>query len=323
MDDFFIIAVDIGGTSFRVALADATAKIINRHTASTSPGEGFESGIRRISEKIRQTASPVPFDKVKGIAVATAGPLNPQQGIILTPPSLTSWHNVPLKDSLEREFRVPVWVESDADMAALGEQRFGAGRGCDRLIYITVSTGIGGGVILDGEVLRGKDLSIAEIGHMVMATDGPRCNCGGRGHLEALASGTAIARIAGERLSRGEASQLARIRAGDHDRLTGEMVIEAARKGDPLAEEVVGSAGNYLGMAVASLMHLFDPEMVIIGGGISNAGELILKPVRDALDLYTMADFKGRTRIVTAELGDNSGIMGAVALGLDKLVQTS
>ncbi len=313
MEDKFAIAVDIGGTSYRVALADVKGEIVNRRAGPTRSWESSEIGLERIQETIRQTASIIDFNQVKAITVSAGGPLDLRTGVLLTPPSLPGWRDVPIKTTLEETFQIPVWVENDADLAALGEQRFGSGRGCTRLIYITVSTGIGGGIIFDNQILRGDDLSIAEIGHMVVDPNGPICNCGGKGHVEALASGTAIARITSERISEGESSSLPK------SDLTGEMVVNAAHDGDLLAYQVVESAGKYLGMAIASLMHLFDPQVVIIGGGVSNAGGLILEPIRKSIDECIMADFKGRTKVVQSELGDNSGIMGAVAFALDKL----
>jgi len=319
VEDYFVIGIDIGGTNYRVALADVGGNLISRNAEPTRAHEGPEIGLERIKETVKETTAAIDFDKVRAIAVSTGGPLNPQTGVLLTPPSLPSWRNVPIKASLEETFKIPVWVENDADLAALGEQRFGAGRGCDRVIYITVSTGIGGGIILDGNLLTGSDLSVAEIGHMVVDPNGPQCNCGGKGHLEPLASGTAIARIARERISAGQSSNLSQICGDDLSRLTAEMVVEAARDSDPLASEIVEEAGMYLGMAIASLIHIFDPQVVIIGGGVSNAGGLILGPIRKSITERIMPDFRGRARVVQSELGDDSGIMGAVALGLDNL----
>ncbi len=316
-DEFYVIAVDIGGTSYRVALADAAGNMVNRKTQPTRSWESPVIGMQRVKDTIKEIMSEVGLDKIKAIVVCAAGPLDPQKGILLTPPSLPAWRNVPVKVGLENEFPIPVRVENDADLAALGEQRFGAGKGCNRLIYITVSTGIGGGVIIDGNILTGTDLSVAEIGHIVVDPNGPICNCGGKGHVETLSSGTAISRIAGQRINAGESSRLWNFCEGDTSKITGQMVIDAAQKGDALAIDVIESSGKYLGMAIASLMHLFDPEVVIIGGGVSNAGELLLKPARQSMDECSMADFKGRTRVFQSELGDDSGIMGAIALALD------
>jgi len=211
---------------------------------------------------------------------------------------------------------MPVWMENDADMAALGEHRFGIGRGYDRLIYITVSTGIGGGIIINGQLLSGSSVSIAEIGHMVVEPDGPVCNCGGKGHLEAVASGTAIARMALERISQGDLSSISHLVRGDLSRVTAETVEKAAEQGDPVAQEVMQKAGTSLGIAIVSLIHIFDPEIVIIGGGVSNSGDLILTPIREVITQRTMPDFRNRTRVVRSSLGDDSVILGAVALAL-------
>ncbi|MCL0072775.1 ROK family protein [Dehalococcoidia bacterium] len=313
----FVIAVDVGGTSFRVALADREGRLLARGAEPTRPQEGPGSGIRRLKDAIRKTASSVSFKEVAGIAVGAAGPIDPLRGVILTPPSLPTWRDVPLKEQLEEEFQVPIWMENDADLAALGEHRFGAGRGCDRLIYITVSTGIGGGIIINGQLLSGSSVSVAEIGHMVVDPDGPVCNCGGRGHLEAVASGTAIARMAVERISQGHSSAISRLVGGHLSMVTAETVVEAAGQGDTTAQAVMQKAGISLGIAVVSLIHIFDPEVVIIGGGVSNAGELILNPIRQVITERAMPDFRNRARVVCSSLGDDSVILGAVALALE------
>ncbi|NQT72189.1 MAG: ROK family protein [Chloroflexi bacterium] len=319
MDEPHVIAIDIGGTSFRVALADANRNILSRNSEPTLASDGPESGIQRLIETIRKTASSIGMDRVKGIAVAAAGPIDPNEGIFLTPPSLPTWHNVPLKSKLKKEFDIPIWVENDADMAAVGEHRFGAARGFDRVIYITVSTGIGGGIIIDGQPLHGIKISAAEVGHIVIDPNGPQCNCGGKGHVEVMASGTAISRMARERIPYGNTSILSELCGNDPSRLTAEMVTKAAFSGDPVAIGVFNEAGTNLGLAVASLIHIFDPDVVVIGGGVSNAGELILKPVRESVAERVMADFKDRTKIVRSELGDDSGIYGAIAFALGQL----
>ena len=322
MDDLYVIAVDIGGTSYRVALVDSSGAIIARNAEPTNGHQSPEIGLKRLVDTIRKTSDCIDFDQLKGVFISAAGPLNPQKGILLTPPSLPAWRNVQLKKVIEESLHLPVWVKNDADLAALGEKRFGAGRGCDRLIYITVSTGIGGGIVLENGILEAAEVSVAEIGHMVVDRNGPVCNCGGKGHLEPLASGTAIARIAAEGIRSGKPSSLQPKYESDPSMLTAALVVEAARSGDSLANEVLSRAGEYLGIAITSLIHIFDPEVVIIGGGVSNASDLILNPIRDAIEERIMPDFKGRSRIVQAELGDNSGIMGAIALGLEKLADS-
>jgi glucokinase len=312
VQEFFVVAVDIGGTNLRVALADRNGKLISRNAELTQAQEGSESGIRRIKAMIRKTVSATGFKKVRGVVVASAGPIDPSRGMILTPPSLPKWNNVPLRALLEEEF----------DMAAWGEHRSGAGRGCDQLIYITVSTGVGGGVIIGGQLLRGSVISVAEIGHMVIDPQGPVCNCGGRGHLEALASGTAIARMSSERILKGDISSISSLAGNDLSRVRAEMVVQAACLGDSVASDVMRKAGTNLGIAIVSLIHIFDPQVVIIGGGVSNSGELLLGPIREVIGEQTMPDFKGRAKVVRSALGGDSGILGAVIFALDRLGAT-
>lgn len=314
-----VIAMDIGGTSIRVALVDLQMNIQARNAQPTCAQEGAAGAMDRIIETVQVMVSSVSPGRLKGIAVATAGPIDPVRGIILNPPSLPTWRHVPLKDRLKAAFGLRVWVEHDADMAALGEHRFGAGRGYDRLVYLTVSTGIGGGVILDGKLLRGAKVSAAELGHIVIDPNGPPCNCGGKGHVEAMASGTAIARMAAERLRKGEPSTLLDRCGNDPARVTARMVAEEARAGDALARGIMHEAGTNLGLAVVSLIHIFDPDVIVIGGGVSNAGELLLAPVREAIAERAMRDFRDRARIVQSALGDNSGILGVAALAFEDL----
>lgn len=319
MNDPLVIAMDIGGTSFRVALVDPQMTIHARSAQPTRAQEGASLTIERMIGIIREIASKVSPERLRGIAVATAGPIDPNRGIILTPPSLPAWRHVPLKDRLQEAFPWPVWVEHDADMAALGEHRFGAGKGYDRLVYLTVSTGIGGGVILNGKLLRGAKVSAAELGHIVIDPNGPPCNCGGKGHVEAMASGTAIARMAAERLGTGGPSTLLKRCENDPARITAKMVAEEASAGDALARGIMHEAGTNLGLAVVSLIHIFDPDVVVIGGGVSNAGELLLGPVREAIAERAMRDFRDRAQVVRSALGDNSGIFGVAAFAFEKL----
>jgi glucokinase len=225
--------------------------------------------------------------------------------------------NVPLKALLEQEFRIPVWVANDASLAALGEHRFGAGRGFSHLIYITLSTGIGGGFIIDGKLFLGAHGFAAEIGHMVIDPDGPRCVCGNFGCLEALASGSAIARMAQEGISSGKPSAILNLVDGDLSKVTAQTVEKAARSEDSLAKEIMERAGTSLGIGIVNLLHLFDPELLIIGGGVSKAGDLLFEPVRRVIAERAMHGFK-QAKIVPSALGDDSGLYGAVAWVLDK-----
>lgn len=313
----FILSLDLGGTHFRLALADEDGKLLSRHTAPTYPRQGREQAIRRIKDAITEMLSAISPAAVRGMGVAAAGLVDPLGGVLLTSPNLPSWENTPLKEIWEQELGLPVCVGNDASLAALGEHRFGTGRGSDDLIYITVSTGIGGGVIIRGELLLGVSGFAGEVGHMTIDLNGPRCNCGNVGCLEVMASGTAIARLAVERVSCGEASIITDLVAGDLSRVTAEVVEAAARSGDAVANAVMHTAGTNLGIGVVNLVHLFNPELVIIGGGVSRAGELIFGPVRQVVAERAMPGVKQKAKVVRSALGDDSGLYGAVALVLE------
>ncbi len=309
MDKKFFVAVDMGGTRFRVALADASGKLSYRKSHLTRAHEGKEAVISRLTQAVRETMDHHTREQILAVGFAAPGPLDPRTGVIFTPPNLPGWQDVPLKALLEEQLNLPVYLGNDANLAALGEHHFGAGRGMDNLIYMTVSTGVGGGIIADGRLLLGQDGLAGEVGHMSVA-EGPRCKCGNYGCLEMLASGLAIARIAGERMEAGEKSSIPTFARG---RITAEAVEAAARAGDALARSVLHGAATHLGVGIVNLVHLFNPQAIIIGGGVSQAGEQIFGPVRRIVAERAMPNFR-KVQIIPAALGDDVGLYGAVAL---------
>ncbi|MDO8689944.1 MAG: ROK family protein [Dehalococcoidia bacterium] len=311
MKEQYIVAIDMGGTRFRVALVDSTGRLSYRKSYPTQVTDGVEAIVTRLVQAAQEAMACCGALHVLAAGFAAPGPLDPRTGVILTPPNLPGWHDVPLKALLEERLHIPVFMGNDANLAALGEQRFGAGRGMENLIYLTVSTGIGAGVIADGRLLLGRDGLAGEAGHMSLA-EGPRCNCGNYGCLETLSSGTAIARTARERMEAGERSSIARLTDGE---TTAEAVEAAARAGDVLAQSVMATAARYLGIGVLNLVHLFNPQAVIIGGGVSQAGELIFAPVRRIIAERAMPNFR-KTEVIPAALGDDVGLYGAAALTL-------
>jgi glucokinase len=308
-----ILALDLGGTKFRLALANDKGELLKRYAAPVKPDDP-EQTIEAIKDAISDSLSGINRSTVRGMGIAIAGLVTQDTGVLLTSPNLMAWYNTPIKAIFEQELQLPVSVGNDATLAALGEYKFGAGKGCRDLVYITVSTGIGGGVITGGKLLLGTCGFAAEIGHMTIDINGPRCNCGNIGCLETLASGTAIARFAAERLARGEKSAIAKLVAGDYTKITAEIVEKAAKAEDTVAKSVMDIAGTNLGVGVVNLVHIFNPELVIIGGGVSKAGDLIFEPVRRVVARRVMRDIS--VRITASALGDNPGILGAVALAL-------
>jgi glucokinase len=313
----YIVGVDLGGTQLRAALSDASGRIYRRLAEPTKAVEGVEAVLSRLKDLLRQTMAGVPPTEIEAIGISAPGPLDPRAGVILTAPNLPGWNEVPLRHIIAAEFGYPTYLGNDANLAALAEGRFGAGRGLKDFIYITVSTGIGGGVITDGRLLLGERGLGAEVGHMTLEANGPRCNCGNIGCLEALASGTAIAREATLRLSEGCSSLISDMVQGDLSRVTGQTVYEAAQKGDPLAHEVFARAGFYLGVGLVNLLYLFNPSRIILGGSVMKAGDLILNPVWEVVRRRISRFYWERLSIVLADLGDDVGLLGAVALVLD------
>ncbi|MBI4301281.1 MAG: ROK family protein [Chloroflexi bacterium] len=309
----YILTIDLGGTRFRVAVVDADGKILHRASELTRTKEGQENTLKRINDKIRQVAAKVGLNAIAGLGAAVAGPVDPEAGVLFKPPNLQGWDNTPLREIWEAEFSLPVLVGNDANMAALAEHRFGAGRGYQHMIYLGVGTGIGGGVIIEGRLLLGAQGLATEPGHMTIDLAGPRCKCGNVGCLEMLASGLAIARWANERLARGAKSAL------QGKRVVGETVIAAARSGDGLARGILEIVGSYLGVGVVNLVHIFNPQAVVIGGGVAiQAGDLLLDPVRRVVAERAMPSFR-QVAILPSALGDDAGLRGAACLILDSL----
>jgi len=316
--DNYIVAVDLGGTQIRAALCTPAGEILTREQTLTLAQEGVQAVLKRIKETMRR-ATGDSWEQITAIGITSPGPLDPWAGVVLEAPNLPGWENVPLRDIIAQEFHRPTYVGNDANLAALAEQRFGAGRGVRDLIYLTISTGVGGGIIINDRLLLGSKGIGGEPGHMVLEPNGPRCNCGGRGCLETLASGTAIARRAREAALSGEATAILELVDGDPERITAREVNLAAQAGDPLAQRIFEEAGFYLGLGIVNLLHLFNPALIILGGSVTKAGDLLLEPVRRTVRQRTMSSrYWEDTPIVLAALGDDVGLLGGVALVLSK-----
>lgn len=306
--DRAIIGVDLGGTQMRVARFDAHLAIQERLAEPTNASEGRDRVIARLLDLIARV-TPDDAASLDGIGVSVPGPINPHEGTVVKPPNLPGWHNVPIRKLIQERFGCPTYLGNDANVAALAEATRGAARGYRYVLYLTVSTGIGSGVIDDGHLLVGAQGLGAEAGHMVMVVDGEVMD------IETVASGTAIARQAVARLRAGEPSAIRAKVGNDLDSVTSKIVGQAAAEGDPLALELIRRAGFMVGLAVASLLHVFNPQIVVIGGGVSNAGELLFAPLREAVTEYVLDPaYCEDVPIVQAALGDNVALIGAAAL---------
>ena len=308
-----IVAVDLGGTNIRTAYFPSPKPPPERkEKVLTHADEGLEPVLDRIFSSI---SAVLPGDsKGSVIGVGAPGPLDTFAGIILEAPNLPGWFNVPLRDIVADRFKCPVVLGNDANLAALGEWRFGAGRGTKNLIYLTISTGIGGGVINDGKLLLGHRGLAGELGHMSVDPNGAACGCGRYGHLESLASGTAIGRQAEEFIKKGENSSLEDIYK-KNGRIRAQDVGEAAKMGDTLAINIVRTAAQLIGHQLASLTHAFNPEVIILGGGVSQLGALLFEPLEHSLREHVMHPaYIDGLDIRPAVLGDDAGLIGAMVL---------
>lgn len=320
----YFIGVDVGGTNLRTArFVDQSHTPEAKAKTPTLAAKGRETVLGRLERVIRDVC-PDDLSQVAGIGLAIPGPVNPQTGVLVTAANMPGWDNVPLKQIMEERLGRPVFVGNDANLAALGEWKFGAGRGHNDVLFLTISTGIGGGVISGGRMLLGAQGLGAELGHILAVPDGPMCGCGQRGHLEAVASGTAIGRLAQARLRAGDGadSKIWELVSGEVDNVTGAVVGEAALLGDDLAIRLVAEAGLFLGRTLASLLSIFNPSIVIMGGGVSMLGEVLFTPVQEAVKRHAMSDaFWRNCPIVPAALGDDAGLVGAGALAMQERIE--
>jgi glucokinase len=294
-----IVAVDLGGTWVRAALATAAGGLGPHQRVATQATAGPAAVVTQIAAAVRAVAPneaghPVPAL----VAVAVPGPVDPYAGVVDESPNLAGWVRVPLRELLEAELGCRCLIDHDATLAALAEHRRGAGRGTANFAYITVSTGIGAGLVLNHQLYRGRSGRAGEFGHMVVNPEGPACNCGNRGCLEAVAAGTAIARAGG--------------------RATAAEVASAAAGGDRTAMAVLAQAARSLGFAVGALMNLLNLECIAMGGGVLGSGPLFWEQMVTAVAEGSFASIRADCRLVRAELGEDQGLLGAVELALDQ-----
>jgi glucokinase len=311
LPDQCVAGIDIGGTKIALAVADLAGRIIEGARFPTRVEEGphriIETALAEIERMLSRTGA-----RLAAVGVGCGGPLDRGRGLILSPPNLPGWDEFPIVKLVEERLGVPTLLDNDANAAALGEHRHGAGAGYRHLVYITISTGIGGGVIVRGELVHGVYDGAGEVGHMTVLPGGPECGCGGRGCLEALCSGTSIARRARARLAAGGVSSLSSLSA---ENVTAQAVAEAARSGDAVASEVWDETIEYLAVGVGNLFNVLAPEVVVIGGGVSGAGGQLFEPLRERVRGRVRMLPPEKINILQASLGGDSALHGAVILG--------
>jgi len=318
-DGRYIIGVDLGGTSINVgAVPFDGGTVRGMRSMPTEPHHGakfvVDRMVRMILDVIRDARREGGLSDADflGIGLGSPGPLDRASGTVLETPNL-GWRNFPLRDLISNAVGLEAELDNDANAATLGEWWQGAGRGVSSLVGVTLGTGIGGGIVLDGEVYHGASDAAAEIGHMTIDSTGRKCACGNYGCLEVYASGPAIARRAVEGLEAGVNSLLDDLVEGDRSRITAETVYEAIIAGDEFAVEVMGEAAKFLGTGVANLINVLNPEMVVIAGGVTRAGDYLFNPLRTEVRRRAFRESAESCRIVSGELGDMAGVIGAAA----------
>ncbi len=309
-----MLGLDIGGTKLAAGVVDSAGQARSFLVQPTANGRGPDAVLADLIALGRRAvaASGVPWSDIGAIGIGCGGPLDTERGVLVAPPHLPGWRDVPVTSIAQRELGRPAYVENDATAAAAGEHRCGAGAGASNIVYLTISTGVGGGVVIDGRLYRGAAGNGGELGHVTVDWNGRLCrSCGRRGCLEAYVSGTSIAERAAETLP-GD-SALARL-----DLITAADVAAAARAGDEHAARIWAETTDALACGLTSIVNLFEPELVVLGGGVTRAGEQLLGPVRGAVARQAMAP-AGQARIVAAGLGDQVGVVGAASFVYERL----
>jgi len=314
------LGIDLGGTKIAAGVVSAQGELRGVARAVTPAREGVNAVVRAMADVAREAArsAGVGVRRLAGGGVGAPGPIDSVAGLVVSPPNLPGWRDVALGRLLGRALGLELGLalENDANLAGLAEYRFGAGRGCSPLLYLTVSTGIGGAFLLDGKLVVGARGAAGEVGHLMLVPNGPLCGCGNRGCLEALASGTAVARRARESVRRSVPSVLTERFASRPSRITAAVVADVARAGDPEAQRILSEAMEHLGRGVAGVVNLLNPERVVIGGGLSSLGAVLFDPVRRAVTRHANALAASSVSVVAAQLGAHSGLIGAAALAM-------
>lgn len=306
----FVIGIDLGGTKINTALADFHGDIKRQITIPTVAQEGEAAVLNRIIETVEYVLKDgeVTSGDLIGIGIGSPGPLNAKTGRIITTPNLP-FKNFNIVEALKKRFNLPVYLDNDANVATIGEFMFGAGIGTENMLYFTVSTGVGGGAILNGKIYRGSTSNALEIGHTTVVQEGPRCGCGNIGCLEAVASGTAIGKRGKEAVETKVETSLK-----NYHTITAYEVFKEAESGDLVSKEIIDNALNYLGIGIANSINTFDPEIVIIGGGVSKAGNVVFDKVKEVVNKRCFKVLSESCDIVPSTLGTDAGVIGAIAL---------
>jgi glucokinase-like ROK family protein len=323
----YVLGVDMGATHLSLVLADFSARVIAEEEFPFDVSLGPDECLQVVDQRVYIFLGENDFslDDIVAIGVGVPGPVVSEAGGVVAPPIMPGWDNFPIRAHLENMWGHPITLNNDSELGALGEWAYGAGRAEQNLLYIKVGYGIGAGLLLNGNIYSGATGSAGEIGHITINEHGPLCTCGNRGCLEALAGGRAIAEQAVKAIKSGKRTNLTQIQPAE--KITAFDVAMEARKGDLVAQEIITNAGQYLGIAIASLINVVNPSMIVVGGGVAQMGDLFLEPIRRSASTRSLPAAARVVRITAAVLGRRSSGMGAVvqalSLALQKLVETA
>lgn len=311
-----VVGIDMGASHLSILLADFAAQVIDEAEVPFTIADGPEACLARANTLISELLQKNNLDiaQISSIGLGVPGPIASEAGMVFAPPIMPGWDGFPIQANIESHWNLPVSLNNDAELGALGEWAYGSGRGENFLAYIKVGTGIGSGLLLNGQIYRGATGSAGEIGHLTIEENGPLCDCGNAGCLEALAGGKALARQAREAIQKGQRTLLSTL--GPIEAITARDVASAARRGDLVSQQIIARAGSYLGIAIAGLVNLFNPRVVVLGGGVAQIGDLLLQPIRDTVARRSLQASARTVKINTAVLRRRSSGMGAIVQAL-------
>ncbi len=311
----YAIGIDVGGTTIKAGLVGQDGKILTRYTTQAHSEQQPEVVIDTIEQACYAVLEKDQIEaaEIQAIGLGFPGNTNGPAGIVLISSNLPAWDHFPLRDTVAGRLGVPVVLDNDTNLAAVGEHRYGAGRGTKNMCYVTLSTGIGIGIIINNQLYVGTTGTAGELGHVVINIGGPPCTCGKNGCIMAYASGVGISRMAYDKIEAGADTLLRQMRPADGRRFSGEQFVEAVDKGDAVAREILETAGYYCGVGLSMIVQMLNPEMIVLGGGLSHVGSIVLDPVMAAMREHTQPEMWNSVQVVPWQLGDDLGIIGAAA----------
>lgn len=309
----YSIGVDLGGTNIKIGIVSENGKIIKKDSISSKSEEGPEKVIQQIKKAIRQILNQSKV-KIIGIGIGTPGIVSSKKGTVENPPNFPGWDIIPLKKIIKKEFQTDVYIENDANAAAIGEMIYGAGKNIQNFVMITLGTGVGGGIIMDRKIFRGEVGAAGELGHITIDYNGPKCNCGSRGCIEAYAGNRYLISRISEELSDKTDSLLYKWTIKENKELSPKLIYDAACENDEYAVSIISNVGKYLGYGISSVVNLLDITNIIIGGGVSGFGRILFDSVEQTLIERVMKPFKSRINVKPARLKNDAGIKGAASL---------